>query len=149
MNRPKNPNIWGPPFWFTLHTICQHYPTYPNSVIKKKYYDFLSNIPLFLPHEQIGDKFAELLDKYPLNPYLESQPKLCKWMHFIHNKINLFLGKPTLSMTDSMTAYYQHYKPKAVKDRDEMKIREKIIFFSILCILFALVIALYSTPLNF
>ena len=112
MNRPKNPNIWGPPFWFTLHTICQHYPTYPNSVIKKKYYDFLSNIPLFLPHEPIGDKFAELLDKYPLNPYLESQPKLCKWMHFIHNKMNTLTNKPTMPYHEYLPLYESYYITK-------------------------------------
>ena len=112
MNRPKNPTICGPPFWFTLHTICQHYPTYPNSVIKKKYYDFLSNLPLFLPHEQIGDKFAELLDKYPLNPYLESQTKLCKWIHFIHNKINTQTNKPTMPYHDYLPLYESYYITK-------------------------------------
>jgi hypothetical protein len=144
-----DPNIWGPHYWFVLHTIALKYPLTPNSTIKKKYYDFIQNIPLFIPIEDFANLFSSFLDKYPVTPYLDSRESLIKWMHFIHNKINLFLGKPTLSMTDSMTAYYQHYKPKAVKDRDEMKIREKIIFFSILCILFALVIALYSTPLNF
>ena len=105
----KDPKIWGPPFWFTLHTICQRYPLHPNSVIKKKYYDFLSNIPIFLPHEPIGDTFAELLDKYPLNPYLESQPKLCKWMHFIHNKINTLTNKPTMPYHEYLSLYESYY----------------------------------------
>jgi hypothetical protein len=136
MNRRKNPNIWGPPFWFTLHTICQHYPAHPNSVIKKKYYDFLSNIPLFLPHEPIGDKFAELLDKYPLNPYLESQPQLCKWMHFIHNKINNITNKPTMPYNEYVLLYDSYYISKPPPPKSNIISFSIIIFFFIAIIIY-------------
>ena len=44
-----DPNIWGPHYWFFLHTIAMSYPIHPNAVTKKKYYDFVQNIPLFIP----------------------------------------------------------------------------------------------------
>ena len=134
MNKHKNPNIWGPPFWFTLHTICQHYPTYPNSVIKKKYYDFLSNIPLFLPNEPIGDKFAELLDKYPLSPYLESKNKLCKWIHFIHNQINIRTNKPPMPYHEYSALYESYYITKTPTKKSN------IISFSIIITSFIAII---------
>ena len=28
-------NVWGPPYWFTLHTIAMTYPEFPNETIKK------------------------------------------------------------------------------------------------------------------
>ena len=31
-----DPIIWGPHYWFMLHTIALNYPIRPNDVIKKK-----------------------------------------------------------------------------------------------------------------
>ena len=36
-----DPKIWGPQYWFVLHTIALNYPLYPNETIKKKYKLFL------------------------------------------------------------------------------------------------------------
>ena len=103
-----DPSVWGPHYWFTLHTIAMCYPLNPNEVTKKKYYDFIQNLPLFIPIQQIGDGFSKFLDKYPVTPYLDSRESFMKWMHFIHNKINVFLGEPEISMTEAMTKYYEH-----------------------------------------
>ncbi len=109
MNNDKTK--WGPNYWHTLHSICLAYPKYPNSVVKKKYYDLISNIPIFIPDHSFGDNFAELLDKYPLKPYLDSQAALCKWMHFIHNKVNEQLNKPRFSFHDYIVKYTTVQKP--------------------------------------
>ncbi len=57
-------------------------------------------------------------------------------MHFIHNKINLSLDPPIpeMSMEDAMFAYYEHYKPKAVIDKEHRKRREKYVFGAFLII---------------
>ena len=133
-----NPKVWGPHYWFVLHTIANTYPLAPNDVTKKKYYDFIQNLPLLLPIEEIGNSFAKYLDKYPVTPYLDSRPSFMKWMHFIHNKINVSIGEPELSMEESMAQYYEEYKPKVVKDAEQRKQREKLI--SLLILLFLLII---------
>lgn len=138
------PNIWGPHYWFVLHTIALTYPKNPNSVIKKKYYDFIHNLPLFLPIESIGNQFSTLIDKYPVTPYLDSRASFIRWMHFIHNKINIITGKPTIKMDEAMSNYYELYKPKAVKNDEERKKREKIIFFSITSVLIVVSTYLYN-----
>ena len=123
-----NPDVWGPHFWFVLHTIAITYPPTANDVTKKKYYDFIHNLPIFLPVEEIGNTFSQYLDKYPVTPYLSSRTSFIKWMHFIHNKINISLGKDELTMEEAMNAYYEHYKPKIVKGKEEQKRRNKLIF---------------------
>ena len=133
-----NPKVWGPHYWFVLHTIANTYPFAPNDVTKKKYYDFIQNLPLLLPIEEIGNSFAKYLDKFPVTPYLDSRPSFIKWMHFIHNKINVSIGEPELSLEESMAQYYEEYKPKIVKDAEQRKQREKLIFLLIL--LFLLII---------
>ena len=139
-----NPKVWGPHFWFVLHTIAVTYPLSPNSVTKKKYYDFIQNLPLFLPIPDIGNTFIKYLDKYPLTPYLDSRESFTKWMHFIHNKINVSIGEAELSMEESMAQYYEHYKPKVVKDTEQRKQREKLIFLFILVFLLIITCILYN-----
>ena len=139
-----DPTVWGPFYWFVLHTIALTYPTNPNETIKKKYYDFIHNIPLFLPVPASGNKFSELLDKYPVVPYLDSQQSLVKWMHFIHNKINITINLPEITMEEAMVKYYEHYKPKAIKEKEQRQRREKYVFVGITGLIVALTIYLYK-----
>ena len=139
-----NPEVWGPHYWFVLHTIALTYPDHPNDVTKKKYYDFLQNVPLFLPIKEIGNGFSKMLDKYPVTPYLDSRESFIKWVHFIHNKINVALEKPELTMDEAMIKYYELYKPKAVKEAEERKRREKYAFLVIVTVVLILGGYLYS-----
>lgn len=139
-----DPKVWGPFYWFVLHTIALTYPNKPNDVIKKKYYDFIQNLPLFIPVPEIGNIFTSILDKYPVTPYLDSQQSFVKWMNFIHNKINLSLELPEMSLDDAMFAYYEHYKPKVVKDKEQRKRREKYVFIGIVIIFTLMSIYLYN-----
>lgn len=139
-----DPAVWGPHFWFVLHTMALTYPKRPNDVVKKKYYDFFQNLPLFLPVAEIGNNFSALLDKYPLTPYLDSQPSMVKWVHFIHNKINVALNLPELTQEEAMAAYYAHYKPKAVKTASEQRQREKLIFGFVVVVVLVVAVVLYK-----
>ena len=139
-----DPSVWGPYYWFVLHTIALTYPITPNEVIKKKYYDFFQNLPLFLPIQEIGNNFSKFLDKYPVTPYLDSRDALIRWVHFIHNKINKALKLKTLTLEESLSAYYQHYKPKVVINIEQQKYREKLIFLIILLIIIICITYLYN-----
>ena len=106
---------------------------FPEQCYKKKYYDFIQNFPLFIPVEEIGNTFSKILDKYPVTPYLDSRESFMRWMHFIHNKLNVALELPSLTMEEAMSEYYKKYKPKAVESIDQYKRREKVAF--IFCVL--------------
>jgi len=138
------PKVWGPFYWFVLHTIALTYPISPNETTKKKYYDFIQNLPLFLPIPEIGNNFSKLLDDYPVTPYLDSRPSFIKWMHFIHNKINVSLDMPEMTMDEAMIAYYEHYKPKEVKNEEQRRRREKYVFLGIVLLIIIAVTYLYN-----
>ncbi len=138
-----DPKIWGPHYWFVLHTIALSYPIKPNETIRKKFYDFYQNLPLFLPIEEIGNNFSKFLDKYPVTPYLESRQSLVRWTHFIHNKINKALNMPTLTMEQAMSSYYESYKPREVKDLEQRKRREKYVFAGFVVLVIAAAAYLY------
>ena len=139
-----NPEIWGPHYWFFLHTITICYPKHPNAVTKKKYYDFISNLPLFIPVENIATQFSKLLDKYPVTPYLDSKKEFIKWMHFIHNKINEHLEKPKLSLYDFYIQYYDEYKLKQVKTMETSRWKEKLIYTIVILSVVFLTVYLYN-----
>ena len=130
-----DPEVWGPHYWFFLMTIAISYPLKANEVTRKKYYDFISNLPLFVPHPQIGNKFSDLLDKYPVSPYLEGKDAFLKWVNFIHNKINVQQGKDEKTLTESLDAYYELYKPKEIILREQIKYKKKLIITGIIILL--------------
>jgi len=139
-----DPKIWGPHYWFFLHTISMSYPIHPNAVTKKKYYDFVQNIPLFIPVESIAGEFSKLLDQYPVQPYLDNKESFIRWMWFIHNKINKKLEKPEISLNDFYIKYYDEYKPINEKMSEYYKIRGKLIYSGIIISIFGGIYYLYD-----
>ena len=127
-----DPKVWGPHYWFFLHTLAMTYPNHPNAVTKKKYYEFIQNLPLFLPVEQISGEFSKLIDKYPITPYLDNRDSFVRWMHFIHNKINENLEKPQISLNEFFIKYYDEYKSQDEKLSQYYNIREKVIYLGII-----------------
>ena len=127
-----DPKIWGPHYWFFIHTVAMTYPIRPNAVTKKKYYEFIQNLPLFIPVESMSGEFSKLIDKYPVAPYLDNRESLIRWTHFIHNKINQKLEKPQISLSDFYIKYYEEYKSQNVKMVEYYKLREKSIFCGII-----------------
>ena len=124
--------IWGPHYWFFIHTVAMTYPIRPNAVTKKKYYEFIQNLPLFIPVESLSGEFSKLIDKYPVTPYLDNRESLIRWTHFIHNKINQKLEKPQISLSEFYIKYYEEYKSQNVKMVEYYKMREKAIYCGII-----------------
>lgn len=102
-----NPEIWGPSYWHFLHSVAYKYPEHPNPITKRKYYDLIMNFPLFIPDSEMGDRFSEMLDKYPIQPYLDSRESFIRWVWFIHNKYNRVLNKPEIGLFESLDKYVE------------------------------------------
>jgi hypothetical protein len=139
-----DPKVWGPHYWFFIHTVAMTYPIRPNAVTKKKYYEFIQNLPLFIPVENMSCEFSKLLDKYPATPYLDNRESLIRWTHFIHNKINQKLENPHISLNDFYIKYYEEYKPQNVKINEYYKLREKAIFCGIITTIAGSIYYLYD-----
>ena len=120
-NNVFDPTTWGPHYWFFMMTLALSYPDNVNSVTKRKYYDFITNLPIFIPNAEIGNKFSHLLDKYPVSPYLDNRESFVKWVHFIHNKINHLLGKEEISYSAAMENYFAEYRPKPIYLSEKVK----------------------------
>jgi hypothetical protein len=125
-----DPNVWGPHYWFFLHNVAFNYPNYPTTIQKKIYYRLIHNFHEFLPNKTIGNLFLKLINKYPVTPYLDSQKDLIKWMHFIHNKINVRLDKPTITLSEHYQEFHTLYEPKQSKLKKMIKRNYKMLLGS-------------------
>jgi hypothetical protein len=146
LNKPfLNPKVWGPHYWFVLHTIALTYPQKPNETVKKKYYDFIQNLPLFIPIENMGNFFSNLLDTYPVTPYLDSRESFIKWMYFIHNRVNKELDSKQISLSESLEEYYKNYtRYNTTNKSNSVIIKKEYISFLIIIALFFLAIYYYK-----
>lgn len=138
------PEVWGPHFWFFLHTMAHTYPDMPTAVTKRKYYDLIQNMPIFIPNAEIGNKFSQFLDKYPVTPYLDNRDSFIRWVHFIHNKINHMLGKEELSFAAGLDKYYNEYKPKPVYLSDKINWRKHVIHATLILLCLFLIYVMYE-----
>jgi hypothetical protein len=137
------PEIWGPHYWFFLHTVAHTYPQNPNDVIRRKYYDLFMNLPLFLPNESVGNKFSEMLDRFPVTPYLANRDSLIRWVHFIHNRYNGLLGKPEISLYEGLDRYFANYAPPTLIVSERFHIKAQYIYLALIVVLLLLIYVYY------
>ena len=129
-------SIWGSSYWFFIHTATFTYPEHPTTTIKKKYYDMLHNLYLFIPNTKMANYYQYLLREYPIKPYLDSKSDLIKWGWHIHNHINQKINKPIISLSDFYGLYYTlyHKPPNHVVINRKYMLYAKQLMFYILCI---------------
>jgi hypothetical protein len=138
-----DPKVWGPCYWFFLDNLAFTYPSHPNDIIKKKYYDFIQNLPIFIPHYKISTEFQDLLSLYPVKAYLDNKKSLIAWVNFIHNKINIKLEKPQLNIETYYINYYKKYDTKII-NKTFKRIKKYISYIILLSLLIFTAIFYYN-----
>ena len=79
--------------------------------------------------------FINFPEKYPVSPYLVNRDSFVKWMHFIHNKVNVRIGKPEISLPKALELYRNEYKPKPVYLAEKLNIKKHYIILFLIIIL--------------
>ena len=116
-----DPVVWGPHYWFVLHTIASNYPVMPTSIQKKIHYRLVHHLAEFIPHKEIAASVHKLVEAYPVAPYLDTRDDFVRWMHMIHNKVNAHLHKPAVSLHRHKDAMKRLYEPSASRLQKHIK----------------------------
>lgn len=111
-----DPNIWGPKFWFSLHSVSMTYPFNPDEEDKKRYKSFYSLLEFILPCALCRVNYSDNLKKYPIDNHLKNRKSLVYWVIDVHNMVNVENGKPTLSYGEVLDLYERHYGRKIYLD---------------------------------
>ena len=102
------------------------------------------NFPLFIPIPDVAKQFSEILDKFPVTPYLDSRESFIKWVVFIHNKINIMLNKNTINYNEFLNNYISLYKDPKIKNAKAKLEKKYIIYFLVLLAFLVLILILYK-----
>jgi len=132
----NNNNVWGPSAWTFLHTVTYNYPENPSGNDKKNYHNFFMNLQHVLPCKKCQAHYTENIQKYDLNNSLDNRDDLVKWLIDIHNEVNKHTGKRVWTYSEVYNKYDNLHNTNLVN---------KIIIFTILCIVLVLIFFLYKT----
>ena len=132
-----DPEVWGPHYWFVIHSVAFGYPDRPSAVQRKICHRFITHLPELMPNDKVGNDFSKLLELYPVTPYLDNRENFVKWTHFIHNKINEKLEKPQITLTEHYAIFKEAYRPRRTQVQNILRQKTSLVY-----ILFIVLVAL-------
>lgn len=97
--------VWGPRFWFVLHTVTQNYPIEPQPHDKENAVNFVTAYGKSLPCIKCKEHFAKITSEDKVVDSLGSRDAFMEWAWRIHNRANTDNGKPAVSRADT-TRYF-------------------------------------------
>ena len=102
-----SPDVFGPPFWFTLHNGAAKYPVNPNKIVQKKMKDFIIAIPVMLPCLKCKDHAISYIESNleSLDDIVSSREKLFNFFVDFHNYVNKRYGKKIYSYDEAYNLY--------------------------------------------
>ena len=103
----RSPEVWGPPFWFTLHNGALNYPSLANPLCIERMKNFIIGIPVMIPCETCKEHATAYIEsnKDFLDYICASRDKLFKFFVDFHNYVNIRLKKPVMSHDDAYRLY--------------------------------------------
>ena len=104
-----NPEIWGPHYWFVLHTISLNYPHQPGFLERRNHYDFFRLLQYILPCETCRNHYNQYFKNFPIENFLGSRDGLTSWVTNLHNSVNKRNGKEEYSQQSSNQLYKDIY----------------------------------------
>jgi len=107
-----DPNVWGPKFWFSLHSVSFTYPFYPDDADKARYKAFFELLEHVLPCVVCRVNFKKNISAHPIDRHLKDRKSLAQWVIDIHNMVNIENGKPALSYKEVIKIYEELYDRK-------------------------------------
>tara|TARA_B100000963_G_C22370075_1_gene555499 strand:+ start:56 stop:523 length:468 start_codon:yes stop_codon:yes gene_type:complete len=144
--------IWGPYFWFTLHTITLAYPDNPTYHDKRRYNDFFVSVQYILPCPKCREHYKQHLDNFPISISLDNKESLVIWLFNLHNQVNISLKKPIMEYEAFKEKYRKIYNPTIIEKIDtpenDFKNAKIIIFIIFITIVLGYVYYTYYKKRN-
>jgi hypothetical protein len=107
-----DPKIWGPNFWFTLHTITFNYSVSPDEEEKERIRNFFNSLEYILPCKLCRVNYSHHIRQNPIENKLNNRKDLVFWLIDIHNMVNVQNNKPKLSYEQVISIYEKAYNKK-------------------------------------
>lgn len=102
-----NPEIWGPAFWFSLHTSAVFYPKNPSPIVRERMKGRILAIPFEIPCAACKPHAMAFIEqnRNKLDSIVSSQNNLFNFYVDFHNKVNERYGKKTWTYEEAKKYY--------------------------------------------
>ena len=107
-----SPDVFGPPFWFTLHNGANKYPENPNKIIHQKMKNFIIAVPVMLPCLKCKDHAISYIESQleNLDKIVSSKNNLFNFFVDFHNDVNKRYGKKIFTYEEANELYNGNIK---------------------------------------
>ena len=104
----KDPTVWGPLFWFSLHNGAAKYPENPSSHMKEKVKGFIMGIPYMIPCEKCSEHARDYIEsrKNDIDDILADRDSFFKFTYEFHDNANQIIGNERISLEQAQKIYY-------------------------------------------
>lgn len=101
----KDPETFGPHFWFVMHAASFGYPDMPTTTDMTNYKDFYYGLRNIIPCDECRVHYSKMVFDNPIDKHLHSRADLVRWVINLHNIVNARLGKPDMNVDDAIELY--------------------------------------------
>jgi len=104
---PRDPRVWGPAFWFTLHNGSVNYPIKASPIWAERMKGFILGMPVMIPCEKCRDHATSHIEANycRLNEIVSGREQLFNFFVSFHNYVNERYDKPKMSNEDAYDLY--------------------------------------------
>lgn len=112
-----DPDIFGPPFWFTLHNAAVAYYDYPNAAARAMMKQFIYSIPVIIPCVKCKEHAYAYIKSQNVDCAVENRRNLFEFFVTFHNYVNAKGGRQPMSMqtAEDLYGYYRRGRGGTVK----------------------------------
>ena len=111
-----DPEVWGSPFWFSLHNGANHYPITASPCVVSRMVGFIRGLPMMLPCVSCKDHANTYIERAgcDLEEHCKGRDKLFAFFVDFHNYVNDRYGKPSWSI-EKAKRFYSGYAEQTMK----------------------------------
>ena len=118
--------IWGPPMWFTLHTISFNYPVKPTEADKDNYTEFLMSLKNVLACVYCRQNFLKNLKSAKFSrKCMASRDTFSRFIYNLHNHINKMLNKKIKITYNEVRVRYEHFRARCSDKKIETNLKKE------------------------
>lgn len=103
----KDPSVWGPACWFTLHNFAINYPINPSPICVRRCKEFIRALPYMFPCDSCSEHATKFIEDHEdqMNSIAGGRRGLFEFFVKFHNRVNERYGKKIISVEDAYKIY--------------------------------------------
>jgi hypothetical protein len=106
----REPEVFGPSMWFTLHNGAIHYPKEASPIVAEKMKGFILGFPYMIPCEKCQHHAIAYIEEHcsSIDEAIKGSDSLFMFFWKFHNYVNERLNKPQISLENAKKLYSEN-----------------------------------------